>query len=105
MKIKIKLPSNSIILTFDDGLSCHYTYVFPELLKRNLWGIFFINSLPYINNKILNVHKIHLLVGSSINNNDILEKIYSLCKLNENSIFKDNLFSYISIKFDLLFLF
>ena len=28
-----------VILTFDDGLSCHYNYVFKELKRRNLWGI------------------------------------------------------------------
>ena len=32
----IDLPENSIILTFDDGLKCHYEYVLPELKKRNL---------------------------------------------------------------------
>ena len=56
-KNKIKLPSNSVILTFDDGLKCHYEYVLPELVKRNLWGIFFISCSPYINNDILDVHK------------------------------------------------
>jgi len=25
-----------ILLTFDDGLSCHYEYVFPELKSRGL---------------------------------------------------------------------
>ncbi len=53
-----------IILTFDDAMSCHYDYVFPELEKRGLWGIFYVPTLPYINNKILDVHRIHLLTGT-----------------------------------------
>ena len=53
-----------ILLTFDDGLSCHYNFVFPELNKRGLWGIFYISTNPYKNNKLLDVHKIHLLCGA-----------------------------------------
>ena len=36
------LPENSLVLSFDDGTRDHYEYVFPELLSRDLWGIFFI---------------------------------------------------------------
>lgn len=52
-----------VILTFDDAMSCHYKFVFPELKRRGLWGIFYVPSKPYINNEILDVHKIHLLTG------------------------------------------
>lgn len=52
-----------VILTFDDGLSCHYNYVFPELMKRNLWGIFYIPTQPYTQGIILDVHRTHLLLG------------------------------------------
>ena len=31
---------NKIILTFDDERYCHHKYVFPELVKRNLWVYF-----------------------------------------------------------------
>ena len=39
-----ELPKKSgkIVLTFDDALVCQYEFVYPELLKRNLWGIFYI---------------------------------------------------------------
>ncbi len=50
-----------IILTFDDALSCHYDYVFKELNKRNLWGLFYIPTNPYTIGNMLFVHKIHLL--------------------------------------------
>lgn len=61
-----KMPNQSgkVILTFDDAMKCHYDYVFPELKKRNLWGIFYVPSLPYTTNIILDVHRIHLLCGA-----------------------------------------
>ena len=55
---------NQIILTFDDAMSCHFDYVFPELINRNLWGIFYIPTGPYQSGEILDVHKIHLLCGA-----------------------------------------
>ena len=52
-----------IFLTFDDGLLCHYNYVYPILKKNNINAIFYIPTAPYINEKILHVHKIHLILG------------------------------------------
>lgn len=60
--ISNKLPKG-VILTFDDGLSCHYNYVFPELQRRNLWGIFYIPTSPFTKFKMLDVHRTHLLLG------------------------------------------
>lgn len=56
-------PSRGVILTFDDGLSDHYEYVFPKLKEYNLWGIFYISTSPFKNKKLINVHRIHMLVG------------------------------------------
>jgi hypothetical protein len=53
-----------ILLTFDDALSCHYSYVFRELKARNLWGIFYVPTSPYTDGCILDVHRIHLLCGA-----------------------------------------
>lgn len=53
-----------VLLTFDDALSCSYEFVFPELRKRDLWGMFFVPSGPYETGSLLNVHKIHLLCAS-----------------------------------------
>ena len=58
-----KNSSNGVILTFDDSLSCHYDYVYHILKERGLWGIFYIPTAPYSKNTILNVHKIHILLG------------------------------------------
>ncbi len=53
-----------VLLTFDDAMRCHYDYVFPELIKRGLWGIFYVPTAPYSDSTILDVHRIHLLCGS-----------------------------------------
>lgn len=58
------LTSKKILLTFDDAMSCHYDYVFPELLKRGLFGIFYVPASPYIESKVLDVHRIHILCGA-----------------------------------------
>jgi len=57
------VPAKGVILTFDDGFKDHFDYVLPELESRGLWGIFYIPMAPYINGRILDVHRIHLLLG------------------------------------------
>lgn len=54
---------NKVILTFDDGFTDHYEYVFPELEKRNLFGVFYIPTGVYSDNKPLDVHRIQYLMG------------------------------------------
>lgn len=54
---------NKILLTFDDGLKDHYRYVFDELVKRKLFGIFFVPTRVFKQNKALDVHRIHYLLG------------------------------------------
>ena len=56
--------NNKIFLTFDDGLSCHFKYVLKILKKNKLNAIFYIPAQPYLTKKILNVHKIHLILGT-----------------------------------------
>ncbi|WP_246023745.1 hypothetical protein [Campylobacter taeniopygiae] len=55
---------NRILLTFDDGFKDHYEFVLPELVKRNLFGLFFIPTGIYGRKKALDVHRIHYLTGS-----------------------------------------
>jgi len=57
-------PKNSHLLTFDDGLSCHYKYVFPELIERDIKALFFIPSGPFLLNNLLTVHKTHCIYGN-----------------------------------------
>lgn len=55
-------PNDAFLLTFDDGLKDHYSYVFPELKKRGLFGFFFINSKVYTEQQPLEVHMTHFVL-------------------------------------------
>ena len=55
--------TKGVVLTFDDAFKDHYQYVFPELVKRKTFGIFYIATYPYLTGKILDVHRVHLLLG------------------------------------------
>lgn len=54
---------DGVILTFDDGLKDHYRYVYPLLKKRGVAGIFYVPTLPYFQNQLLDVHRVHFLLG------------------------------------------
>ena len=55
--------ANGVVLTFDDGLKCHYKYVFPILKKYQLFGIFYVPTLFLKHKKLIDVHRIHYLLG------------------------------------------
>lgn len=57
------VPASGVVLSFDDGLIDHYRYVLPELEQRNLWGLFYIPTGVYARRKLLDVHRIHCLLG------------------------------------------
>ena len=61
--IRNKENIDGVVLTFDDGLKDHYSYVLPELEKRNLWGIFYISTGVYSQEELLGVHRVHYLKG------------------------------------------
>jgi peptidoglycan/xylan/chitin deacetylase (PgdA/CDA1 family) len=56
-------PDDGVILTFDDAFSDHYRYVFPELIRRGLWGIFYVSTGMYATGKLMDVHRAHYLLG------------------------------------------
>ena len=58
-------PPDGTILTFDDGLRDHYDHVLPALKERGLWGIFYIPTGMYVNQRLLDVHRIHMLLGAN----------------------------------------
>jgi peptidoglycan/xylan/chitin deacetylase (PgdA/CDA1 family) len=74
---KLGSAEGKVLLTFDDAMSCHYDYVFKALRKRNLWGIFYVPTQPYSNNKILDVHRVHLLCGA-FTGSDLLRTLHTL---------------------------
>ena len=88
-----KMPdiAGKVLLTFDDAMSCHYDYVFPELYKRGLWGIFYVPTIPYRKGKILDVHRIHLLCGA-IEGKILLKNI--LGKINKDMVPDSNVLEF-----------
>ena len=60
--IDVDYKKKKYIFSFDDGLKDHL-FASKILRKNSVLGLFFINTLPLMEKKILNVHKIHLLFG------------------------------------------
>ena len=54
---------DGVLLTFDDGLADHYDHVLPLLAERGLFGIFYVCTGPLAQPRLLDVHRIHLLLG------------------------------------------
>jgi len=59
-----QVPEPGVILTFDDAIADHFDYVLPELQRRKLWGIFYIPTGVYSSGRLLDVHQLHLLLGT-----------------------------------------
>ena len=58
------LPENATLLTFDDGYSDHYEFVFPLLKKFGFQGSFYIPAQAVKEHKVLDVNKIHFILAS-----------------------------------------
>lgn len=56
-------PARGVLLTFDDGVKDHREHVFPELLEAGAWGMFFVPTGPLETGEVLDVHRIHHLLG------------------------------------------
>jgi peptidoglycan/xylan/chitin deacetylase (PgdA/CDA1 family) len=54
---------NGVLLTFDDGLRDHSEFVLPSLRARGIFGLFYVPSGPSTTGRILDVHKVHLVLG------------------------------------------
>lgn len=57
-------PADGVVLTFDDALKDHHAHVLPELKARGLWGIFYVPTGAYETGGMLDVHRIHVLIGT-----------------------------------------
>lgn len=58
------IPKKSCWLTFDDGFTDHFKYVYPELKKRGVQGSFFPPCGPILENKMIDVHMVqHILAN------------------------------------------
>jgi len=59
-----KLPPQPVLLTFDDALIDHFTEVFPVLNEAGISGCFFPPAKCILENRVLDVNKIHFILAS-----------------------------------------
>ena len=60
----VQLPQNACLLTFDDGYLDHFTDVFPVLDANQIQGCFFPPAQAILENKVLDVNKLHFILAS-----------------------------------------
>jgi peptidoglycan/xylan/chitin deacetylase (PgdA/CDA1 family) len=58
-------PENAAWLTFDDGYSDHYSFVFPLLKSRGWQGSFFPPVRAVRDGQLLDVNRVHFILASS----------------------------------------
>ena len=83
-EIDTKYKKKKYIFSFDDGLKDHL-FASNILKKKNILGIFFINTVPIIEKKILNVHKLHLIFGR-FKSEEIIKELYNIESINLENI-------------------
>jgi peptidoglycan/xylan/chitin deacetylase (PgdA/CDA1 family) len=81
---QVKIPDKSVLLTFDDAYSDHYTNVFPVLDKYKIQGSFYTPSKAITEHTVLDVNKIHFILASVENKLDIINDLKGLIKTYEN---------------------
>lgn len=77
-KGEIILPKNACHLTFDDGFIDHFITVFPILKEMKIYGSFFPPAKPILENKVLDVHKIHFILANTEEPKDLIKQIFNL---------------------------
>jgi peptidoglycan/xylan/chitin deacetylase (PgdA/CDA1 family) len=70
LKENRKLPKNSFLLTFDDGLREFYTNVFPVLKEKNIPSVLFVNSVFVDNKEMFFRFKASILIEFLQNNKE-----------------------------------
>jgi peptidoglycan/xylan/chitin deacetylase (PgdA/CDA1 family) len=75
-----KLPSKSVLLTFDDGYVDHFDNVLPILQEFGVQGSFYIPAKAIKEHKMLDVNKIHFILAAESNKNIIISDIKLLLK-------------------------
>ena len=78
------LPPNAIHLTFDDGYVDHYITVLPLLIENKVSASFYPSGLPLQEQKVLDVNKIHFLLGKGISTDIIISEIDNFIKRHKN---------------------
>lgn len=68
------IPENACMITFDDGLRCHYEVIRSIMEKHDFPVAFFVNSKPLMRQKVSNVHKSQY-VRSNLKPDEIWKRI------------------------------
>lgn len=71
-----ELPPQSFLLTFDDAYIDHFTEVFPVLDKEKLSGCFFPPAKCILENRVLDVNKIHFILACVPDKSVLVNYIY-----------------------------
>jgi len=75
---KKDLPSNAILLTFDDGYSDHFTNVFPLLDARGIQGCFFPPAQAILEHTVLDVNKIQFILAAVPDTLGLLDQVFAM---------------------------
>jgi peptidoglycan/xylan/chitin deacetylase (PgdA/CDA1 family) len=71
------LPSRPLLLTFDDGYKDHFEEVFPILDREKIPACFFPSAKCILEDKVLDVNKIHFVLASVPDKRQLVEYIFS----------------------------
>ena len=71
------LPSRPLLMTFDDGYKDHFTDVFPVLDRKNISACFFPSARCILEDKVLDVNKIHFVLASTSDKRQLVERIFA----------------------------
>lgn len=82
LRLGKKLPSKSIVITFDDGLAEQYELALPILVELGVPAIFFANTRVLEEDHVLGVHKIHL-VRSVLSPSEMNARVESFLREND----------------------
>lgn len=69
------LPPRPLLLTFDDGYIDHFTEVLPVLKREDLSACFFPPAKCILENKVLDVNKIHFILAAAQDKRQLAETI------------------------------
>ncbi len=72
------LPSNAVLLTFDDAYIDHFNVVYPILNNIGVQGSFFAPVRAVTEHVMLDVNKIHFILAAEKNTAKIIDRIYQL---------------------------
>ena len=71
------LPSRPLLMTFDDGYKDHFAEVLPILDRESIPACFFPSAKCIVEDKVLDVNKIHFVLASVPDKRQLVQYIFS----------------------------